>query len=266
MGIAALQEGGHRPFKCDMCGKGFHRLEHKRRHIRTHTGEKPHSCNFPGCVKRFSRSDELKRHVRTHMSTSRGKGRKRSGSSPVLEHPVVVHQLPLIQSPLASSTIVSVTPVVYNANTATSAALPLPTVVTPSLSPAISRAISPAYSTPTSSSFLLPGRGSLLSCSGSSMSSVFSNLDSGHASPLASFTDVRPPNQKSSLPALVQGNSLDTRMQPLPALRPTLTGRHSQRAKFELNDDEDSDSSQAAEIRLPPLSSMLDGIQSFQEQ
>ncbi|KAI1465011.1 Ste12-like transcription factor [Daldinia caldariorum] len=51
------------------CARLFKRLEHLKRHVRTHTQEKPYIC--PYCSKAFSRSDNLAQHKRTH---DRGEG------------------------------------------------------------------------------------------------------------------------------------------------------------------------------------------------
>ncbi|KAF8840649.1 STE-domain-containing protein [Paxillus ammoniavirescens] len=53
-------------FVCPLysCGRLFKRLEHLKRHLRTHTLERPYKCNR--CMKRFSRSDNLSQHLRIH--------------------------------------------------------------------------------------------------------------------------------------------------------------------------------------------------------
>ncbi|KAK6851650.1 transcription factor steA [Apiospora arundinis] len=54
------------------CGRLFKRLEHLKRHVRTHTQERPYIC--PYCSKAFSRSDNLAQHKRTHDRGEGGEG------------------------------------------------------------------------------------------------------------------------------------------------------------------------------------------------
>jgi len=53
-------------FACPHCDWSFERLEHYRRHVRKHTGEKPFPCTHDGCTKSFSRHDNMLQHLRCH--------------------------------------------------------------------------------------------------------------------------------------------------------------------------------------------------------
>ena len=67
-------------FSCPLlsCGRLFKRLEHLKRHVRTHTQERPYEC--PRCGKRFSRSDNLTQHYKTHEKADRGERMKTEAS------------------------------------------------------------------------------------------------------------------------------------------------------------------------------------------
>lgn len=64
----------HKSHSCPIptCGRLFKRLEHLKRHVRTHTQEKPYVC--PQCNKAFSRSDNLAQHKRTHSREDGAEG------------------------------------------------------------------------------------------------------------------------------------------------------------------------------------------------
>ncbi|KAK5644607.1 hypothetical protein RI129_005907 [Pyrocoelia pectoralis] len=56
---------GEKPHVCMVCGKGFSTSSSLNTHRRIHSGEKPHQC--PICLKRFTASSNLYYHRMTHI-------------------------------------------------------------------------------------------------------------------------------------------------------------------------------------------------------
>ena len=59
---------GERPHVCDVCEKGFSTSSSLNTHRRIHSGEKPHQCGI--CGKRFTASSNLYYHRMTHIKVS----------------------------------------------------------------------------------------------------------------------------------------------------------------------------------------------------
>lgn len=49
---------------CPLCHARFQRPEHVKRHLKSHSTEKPYECDEPNCGKRFNRKDNLKAHLK----------------------------------------------------------------------------------------------------------------------------------------------------------------------------------------------------------
>ncbi|BET02235.1 ZnF_C2H2 [Nesidiocoris tenuis] len=52
--------------RCEVCSRVFPRDKSLQAHRRVHTGERPYSCDFPGCLRKFKQSGQLKTHQRLH--------------------------------------------------------------------------------------------------------------------------------------------------------------------------------------------------------
>ncbi|XP_049783100.1 uncharacterized protein LOC126184661 [Schistocerca cancellata] len=63
-----IYEGSTSPsaIKCRFCNRVFPREKSLQAHLRTHTGERPYMCDYPGCTKAFTQSGQLKTHQRLH--------------------------------------------------------------------------------------------------------------------------------------------------------------------------------------------------------
>ncbi|KAI0225486.1 Zinc finger protein 367 [Lamellibrachia satsuma] len=63
-----IVEGSNTPssIRCKICSRIFPREKSLQAHLRTHTGERPYVCDYPGCEKAFCQSGQLKTHQRLH--------------------------------------------------------------------------------------------------------------------------------------------------------------------------------------------------------
>ncbi|KAL6257938.1 hypothetical protein P5V15_011537 [Pogonomyrmex californicus] len=63
-----MMQGSTSPssIKCVYCNRVFPREKSLQAHLRTHTGERPYTCDYPGCTKAFTQSGQLKTHQRLH--------------------------------------------------------------------------------------------------------------------------------------------------------------------------------------------------------
>lgn len=83
---------GERPHCCEYpgCGKWFGDSSSLARHRRTHTGKRPYKCDDAGCDKTFTRRSTLNLHMRSHDPSWESNPKPYAATTPIYPHGLVL--------------------------------------------------------------------------------------------------------------------------------------------------------------------------------
>ena len=84
---------------CEICDKGFFKLEHLKKHMLLHTGLKPFACTI--CAYRCNQKSNLNKHMKIHAkhinensNESQKKRKRRKRKSKEIKAHLIVNETP----------------------------------------------------------------------------------------------------------------------------------------------------------------------------